>query len=62
MATSKLPRNFNKMSLKEQEAILIKKLYEIREVEDQIVKALAKVRGGQRYIAIEPRPDEILLK
>ena len=62
MATSKLPRNFNKMSLSEQESILIKKLHEIREVEEQIVKALAKVRGGQRYIAIEPRPDEILLK
>ena len=60
----KLPKNFYKMSLKEQEEILIKKLAELYEEEDVVRKMMATVRGG--YKIIEPReidrPDELILK
>jgi len=60
----KLPKNFYKMSLKEQEEILIKKLAELYEEEDFVRKMMATVRGG--YKIIEPReidrPDELILK
>jgi hypothetical protein len=60
----KLPKNFYKMSLKEQEEILIKKLAELYEEEDLVRKMMATVRGG--YKIIEPReidrPDELILK
>jgi len=50
------------MSLLEQEEILVKNLNEIHSIEKEIKQALAKVRGGTKYIAVEARPDEILLK
>jgi hypothetical protein len=60
----KLPKSFYKMSLKEQEEILIKKLAELYEEEDLVRKMMATVRGG--YKIIEPReidrPDELILK
>ena len=60
----KLPKNFYKMSLKEQEEILIKKMANIYAEEDIIRKMLATIRGG--YKIIEPkeidRPDEFILK
>jgi hypothetical protein len=60
----KLPKNFYKMSLQEQEAILIKKIQELHYEEDDIRKMLATIRGG--YTIIEPReidrPDELILK
>ena len=60
----KLPKNFYKMSLKEQEEILIKKIAELYAEEDIIRKMLATIRGG--YKIIEPReidrPDELILK
>jgi hypothetical protein len=60
----KLPKNFYKMSLKEQEEILIKKMANIYAEEDIIRKMLATIRGG--YKIIEPReidrPDELILK
>jgi hypothetical protein len=60
----KLPKNFYKMSLKEQEEILIKKIAELYAEEDVIRKMLATIRGG--YKIIEPReidrPDELILK
>ena len=60
----KLNKKFNKMSLQEQEAYLVKELQEMYRAEDSIKKMLGKVRGGQKVnIQTEPdRPDEILLK
>lgn len=60
----KLPKNFYKMSLKEQEEILIKRMTILYDEEDIIRKMLATIRGG--YKIIEPReidrPDELVLK
>lgn len=60
----KLPKNFYKTSLQEQESILIKKIQELHDEEDSIRKMLATIRGG--YKIIEPReidrPDELILK
>ena len=60
----KLPKNFYKMSLKEQEEILIKRMSNLYVEEDIIRKMLATIRGG--YKIIEPReidrPDELILK
>jgi hypothetical protein len=60
----KLPKNFYKMSLKEQEEILIKRMSNLYAEEDIIRKMLATIRGG--YKIIEPReidrPDELVLK
>jgi len=60
----KLSKKFNKMSLQEQEAYLVRELQEMYIAEDAIKKMLGKVRGGQKVnIQTEPdRPDEILLK
>ena len=46
MATFKLPKGFGKMTLFEQETILVGKLKEVYDLENEIKKALAKVRGG----------------
>ena len=63
MATSKLPKGFNKMNLIEQEAILVNRLQELYAMELEVTKALAKVRGGHKYEAKEiDRPDLALLK
>jgi len=60
----KLPKNFYKMSLQEQESILIKKLQDLHNEEIDVRKMLATIRGG--YKIIEPkeidRPDELILK
>jgi hypothetical protein len=60
----KLPKNFYKMSLKEKEEILIKRMANLYAEEDIIRKMLATIRGG--YKIIEPReidrPDELILK
>ena len=60
----KLLKNFYKMSLKEQEEILIKRMSNLYAEEDIIRKMLATIRGG--YKIIEPReidrPDELVLK
>jgi hypothetical protein len=58
----KLPAKFNKMTLQEQEEILVKNLNVLHTIEKEIKQALAKVRGGTKYVAVESRPDEILLK
>jgi len=60
----KLSKKFNKMSLQEQEAYLVRELQEMYIAEDAIKKMLGKVRGGNKVnIQTEPdRPDEILLK
>lgn len=60
----KLPKNFYKMSLQEQESVLIKKIRDLHNEEDEVRKMLATIRGG--YKIIEPReidrPDELILK
>lgn len=51
------------MTLAEQEAWLVKKLTELHDLEMSVKKALAKVRGGNKYEVKEiDRPDEALLK
>jgi hypothetical protein len=63
MATFKLPKGFGKMTLFEQESILVTKLNEVYDLENEIKKALAKVRGGIKYTPKEiDRPDLALLK
>ncbi len=60
----KLPKNFYKMSLSEQESVLAKRIADIHKEEDEIRKMLGSIRGG--YKIIEPkeidRPDEYILK
>ena len=59
----KYPKNWNKMSLAEQEMWLVKKLSELHDMETSVKQALAKVRGGNKYEVKEiDRPDEALLK
>jgi len=59
----KLPAKFNKMTLTEQEDILVKNLSVVYALEKEIREALAKVRGGNKYEVKEiDRPDEALLK
>lgn len=63
MATFKLPKGFGKMTLFEQESILVSKLNEVYDLENEIKKALAKVRGGLKYTPKEiDRLDLIELK
>ena len=63
MATLKLTKGFGKMTLFEQESILVSKLNEVYDLETEIKKALAKVRGGLKYTPKEiDRPDLALLK
>lgn len=57
------PKNWNKMTLSEQENWLVKKLTELYNQETNIKQALAKVRGGTKFEVKEiDRPDEALLK
>lgn len=59
----KYPKNWNKMSLAEQEVWLVNKLNELYNIENNIKQALAKVRGGTKFEVKEiDRPDEALLK
>jgi hypothetical protein len=59
----KYPKNWNKMSLIEQENWLVKKLTELYNQEVAIKKMLGKVRGGQKInIVIDERPDLLEMK
>lgn len=59
----KMPKNWNKWTLSEQELWLVGRLQEYYAVESQITKMLAKIRGGERIQVKEiDRPDEALLK
>ena len=59
----RMPKNWNKLNISEQESWLVKKLQEQYSIENEITKMLAKIRGGQRVIVKEvDRPDEALLK
>ncbi len=58
------PKNWNKLTLREQEIFLIKEYQKICNLESSVKKILASVRGGTKYIAAdnEDRPDLIQLK
>jgi hypothetical protein len=58
-----MPKGFNKWTLQQQEEFFIKKLQELYDIESDLKRNLAKIRGGHRlnFSEIE-RPDEILLK
>ncbi len=59
----KMPKGFNKWSAQEQEIWLVNKLQYYYDVQSQISRMLASIRGGQRLQISEiERPDEALLK
>ncbi|CAB4126239.1 hypothetical protein UFOVP153_9 [uncultured Caudovirales phage] len=60
----KMPKNWNKFSLLEQETWLVKKYGEIVAIEQDVRRMLAQVRGKVKVKIAEEnyRPDEILLK
>ena len=59
----KMPKNWNKMTPAEQETWLVNQYQMYCQIENQISRMLAKVRGGQRIIMNEiERPDELILK
>ena len=59
----KMPKNWNKLTLNEQESWLVKKYQEMLAEVDSVTKMLAKIRGGQRIQVKEiERPDEAILK
>ena len=58
------PKNWNKLTLEEQEIWLIKKYKEIVAEEQNVRRMLAQVRGKVKVKIAEDelRPDEIILK
>lgn len=59
----KMPKNWNRLKLDEQEAWLVKKYQEIMVDVESVSRMLAKIRGGNRIVVNEiSRPDEALLK
>lgn len=59
----KVPKGFNKMTAKDQESWLVKKLQDVYAVENELRKLLGTVRGGQRVNVPEiERPNEAILK
>ena len=59
----KMPKNWNKLKLDEQESWLVKKYQEIMVDVESVSRMLAKIRGGSRIVVKEiERPDEALLK
>ena len=59
----KMPKNWNKLNLSEQDSWLVKKYQEMINEVESVSKMLAKIRGGNRIVVKEiERPDEALLK
>lgn len=59
----RMPKNWNKLSLSDQETWLVSKLQEQYAIENEITRMLAKIRGGNRIQIKEiDRPDEARLK
>ena len=59
----KMPKNWNKLNISEQESWLVKKYQEMISEVESVSKMLAKLRCGQRIVVKEiERPDEALLK
>ena len=59
-----MPKNWNKLTLAEQENWLVKKYSEIVAEEQSVKRMLAQVRGKVKIKIAEDelRPDEIILK
>lgn len=60
----RMPKNWNKLTLSEQETWLIKKYQEVVLEEQSVKRMLAQVRGKVKVKIAEDelRPDEIILK
>jgi predicted phage-related endonuclease len=59
----KMPKNWNKLNISEQESWLVKKYQEMISEVESVSKMLAKIRGGNKIVVKEiERPDEALLK
>ncbi len=59
----KTPKGFNKMTIQEQESWLVNEFTKVCELQNEISRMLAKIRGGTKMIVKEiERPDEALLK
>jgi hypothetical protein len=59
----RMPKNWNKLTINEQESWLVKKYQEMLTEVDAVTRMLAKIRGGQRIKVTEiERPDEAILK
>jgi hypothetical protein len=59
----RMPKNWNRLNITEQESWLVKKYQEMINEVESVSKMLAKIRGGNRIVVKEiERPDEALLK
>jgi hypothetical protein len=59
----KMPKNWNRLNIAEQESWLVKKYQEMISEVETVSKMLAKIRGGNKIVVKEiERPDEALLK
>jgi hypothetical protein len=59
----KMPKNWNRLNISEQESWLVKKYQEMITEVESVSKMLAKIRGGNKIVVKEiERPDEALLK
>ena len=59
----KTPKGFNKMTIQEQESWLVSEFTKVCELQNEISRMLAKIRGGTKMVVKEiERPDEALLK
>jgi hypothetical protein len=59
----KTPKGFNKMTIQEQESWLVNEFTKVCELQNEISRMLAKIRGGTKMVVKEiERPDEALLK
>lgn len=58
-----MPKGFNKMTIQEQESWLVNEFTKVCELQNDISRMLAKIRGGTKMVVKEiERPDELLLK
>jgi hypothetical protein len=58
-----MPKGFNKMTIQEQESWLVNEFTKVCELQNEISRMLAKIRGGTKMVVKEiERPDELLLK
>jgi hypothetical protein len=59
----KTPKGFNRMTIQEQESWLVNEFTKVCELQNEISRMLAKIRGGTKMVVKEiERPDEALLK
>lgn len=57
------PKGFNRMTIQEQELWLVNEFRKVSELQHDISRMLAKIRGGTKMVVKEvERPDEALMK